>query len=143
MAPHVYPGNVGTIPMSIYETYERLPVQRTAELSFMTPPPSRDSNPHDLDTAAEAGVRSKIINTHVHYRYSEAEAILNNVYAHDTHLQATKLSVAAAAAGCVAATFGGRAWGDSGGQVNAGYRNQRGCHSSLQRPALVPRGTCW
>ena len=84
--PHVYPENMGTIPMPMYEAYERLPVQHTAELSFMTPPPSRDSNPHDLDTAAEASVRSEIINAHIHYPYSEAEAIIDIMNAHDTHL---------------------------------------------------------
>ena len=65
--PHVNPAYVGVIPWHKYNAFERLPVQRTAALSFMTPPPLGDTNPHDLDTIEQAALRSEIINVHVHY----------------------------------------------------------------------------
>ena len=84
--------------LAVYRAYECLPVQRTAELSHLAPPPSKDGNPHDIDTATEACIRNKIINAYVQYSSFEAEDVVDNVDA--------EVSVAAA--------FGKRAWGGSG-----------------------------
>ena len=98
--PHVYPKHIGAIPLAVYRAYERLPVQRTAELSRLAVPPSKDGNPHDIDTATEARIRNKIINAYVQCSSFQAKAMVDNVN--------TKVSVAAA--------FGNRSWGTSGKQ---------------------------
>ena len=76
--PHVYPEHIDDIPLDVFRAYERLPVQRTAELSRHAPPPSKDGNPHDIDTAAKARIRNEIINVHVLDLYSKAKSIIED-----------------------------------------------------------------
>jgi hypothetical protein len=73
-------------------------VQRSAELSRLASPPSKDGNPLDIDTATEACIRNKIINAYVQCSFFEAEAVVDNV----------NVEVS------VATVFGRRAWGGSG-----------------------------
>ena len=120
--PHIYPKHVGTIPMYMYGAYERLSVQRTTKLNYMTPPRRKDGNSDDLDSPPEAHVRGQIMKERVHYPYFKALALIDNVNTHnlaDRHLQAAKESPAAITAERMAAAFGGRPWGGSGSQTKA------------------------
>ena len=123
--PYVYPKHIGTIPLAVYGAYERLPMQRTAELSRLALPPSKDGNPHAFDTATEARIRNKIINTYVQYSPFEAEAVVDNVN--------VEVSVAAA--------FGRRAWGGSGNaDEHWRYFFVAAANPSAPGHLLVPRG---
>jgi hypothetical protein len=100
--PHVYPKNIGIIPMRVYNRFELMPRQRTAALTFEEPPAWVDPNPDDSDDDTEARIRALLIKGYIHYPHSEALSIviINSVRASnpkDRNLGAAEKSLAAAA----------------------------------------------
>ena len=50
--PHIYPANIGMIPMRVYRCYELMPAQRTVAINNIVPPDWAD--PDDSDSPADA-----------------------------------------------------------------------------------------
>ena len=95
--PHVYPSNVGVLPLHMYDRFQLMPRQRTSALTNEAPPAWIDANPDDSDNCAEARIREQLIKEHIHYPYDEALNIVARVRAEnprDTSLVAAEKSLA-------------------------------------------------